>query len=227
MAFRKKANKIIDYNPDIIVVPECENVDKIEFDFLSKHPNDSFWYGDNKNKGLGVLSFTNYSITLEKWHNPEFKTILPLAIKNDKEEFTLFAVWANNPGDKEYQYIGQIWKAIHFYETYLVDKKILIVGDFNSNTIWDRRHREGNHSTVVEKLKSKDIISTYHKHYSIEQGKENHPTLFMYRHKDKPYHIDYCFASKYFSDNLKNVNVGCYDEWKDFSDHMPLIVDFN
>lgn len=227
MAFRKKVNKIIEYNPDIIVVPECENVNKIDLDIFSKHPNHSFWYGENENKGLGVFSFTDFSITLENWHNPELKTILPLAIKNDKEEFTLFAVWANNPEDRDFQYIGQIWKAIHYYESYLDHNKIIIVGDFNSNSIWDKPYREGNHSTVVEKLKGKNIYSTYHEYYKAEQGNENHPTLFMYRHKDKPYHIDYCFASKYFTDNLKDVSVGCYEEWKEFSDHMPLIVDFN
>jgi len=227
MAFRKKAHKIIDYNPDILIVPECESNDKIKFDMFSKSPNDSFWYGENKRKGLGVFSFSNYTIKLEEWHNPEFKTILPLSVKNGREEFILFAIWANNPEDKDFQYIGQIWKAINYYESYFKHDKILLVGDFNSNTIWDKPKREGNHSTVVNVLESKNIFSAYHKYYHLEQGKENHPTLFMYRHEDKPYHIDYCFASKYFINNLGNVNVGFYDDWKDYSDHMPLIVDFN
>jgi hypothetical protein len=31
MAFRKKADFILTYNPDILIVPECENPDKLLF----------------------------------------------------------------------------------------------------------------------------------------------------------------------------------------------------
>ncbi|MGK4567782.1 hypothetical protein [Flavobacterium sp. 3HN19-14] len=133
---------------------------------------------------------------------------------------------ANNPKDKDGAYVTQIWKALHFYESILSDEKIILIGDFNSNTIWDRPRREGNHSTVVEKLGKLGILSTYHKFYNQEQGKEMHPTLFMYRNREKPYHLDYCFASSDFMAKLVNVEVGSYDEWTKYSDHKPLIVDF-
>ena len=35
----------------------------------------------------------------------------------------------------------------------------MLVGDFNSNTIWDKPRREGNHSTVVDFLKQKASIA--------------------------------------------------------------------
>jgi len=76
-------------------------------------------------------------------------------------------------------------------------------------------------------LKQKKIYSTYHQFYGQEQGKEKHPTLFMYRHQDKPYHIDYCFASIDFMNKLNNVEVGTYEDWTKFSDHVPLIVTFD
>ena len=101
------------------------------------------------------------------------------------------------------------------------------MGDFNSNTIWDKPRREGNHSTVVEKLKSKNIHSAYHEFFKQTQGKEAHPTLFLYRHQNKPYHLDYCFASAQLIANLTEVQVGNHEEWAQFSDHSPLIVDFD
>ena len=61
---------------------------------------------------------------------------------------------------------------------------------------------EGNHSALVSRLGSKDIISAYHQFYGKEQGKEEHATLYMYRHQDKPYHVDYCFASACFMEKL-------------------------
>jgi len=226
MAFRKKAAFIQHYHPDIVVVPECEQPEKLQFTSGTILPADTVWHGSNQHKGLGVFSFGHYRLQLLDCHNPAFKNILPIAVTGGKADFILFAVWANNPGDKDGPYVTQVWKAIHHYEHLLAGKRIILAGDFNSNTIWDRPKREGNHSTVVEKLAAKKIFSTYHRFHQQVQGKEMHPTQFMYRHQDKPYHLDYCFASAYFIKKLVNVEVGTYKDWTALSDHQPLIVTF-
>ena len=82
------------------------------------------------------------------------------------------------------------------------------------------------HAAVVKQLEDKDIFSTYHCQYKQTQGKEEHPTFYMYRHKDKPYHIDYCFASNDMMQKLQSVEVGEYDLWTKHSNHVPLIVTF-
>jgi len=227
MAYRKKANLLLAYKPDIVVVPECEHPDKLKFDTKVLLPKDIFWFGNNHHKGLGVFSYSDYKFELNNIHDPRFRTILPLTVKNENDQFNLFAIWANNPEDKGFQYVGQVWKAINFYSDLLNDKKTILVGDLNSNTIWDKPKREGNHSTVVEFLANKGIHSTYHKFFNQTQGKERHNTLYMYRHKDKPYHLDYCFASNDFIDKLSTVEVGRHAKWCKHSDHTPLIVTFN
>lgn len=227
MAFRKKAGLILTHKPDIAVIPECEHPDKLKFETGVPVPNDMLWFGSNQNKGLGIFSYSSYKFQLSDHHNPDFRIIVPLIVKNKKQEFSLFAVWANNPQDKGYQYIGQVWKAMNFYAGLLRNKKTILVGDFNSNTIWDKPRREGNHSTVVKFLETRGIHSTYHKFFSQNQGKEKHNTLFMYRHKEKSYHIDYCFASKDLIRKLSHVEVGKHSKWCKHSDHTPLIVSFN
>ena len=226
MAFRKKINLISELRPDIAVVPECEHPDRLRFDLFTQKPTDVLWHGDNHSKGLGVFSFGANKFTLLDNHNKGLKTILPISITGGKVDFILFAIWANNTTDKKSQYIGQVWKAIHYYEG-LLNEKVILTGDFNSNTIWDNQHRQANHSAVVKKLEEKRIYSAYHIFYKQEQGKEQHPTFFTYRHKDKPYHIDYCFASDYFISRLKEVQVGSYEQWTRHSDHKPVIVTFD
>ena len=226
MAFRKKSKFIEDYKPDILIVPECEHPDKLTFDLNSQQPNEIFWYGKNLNKGLGVFSYTNYKISLLDCHEENYKLILPLKVTNGDAIYTLFAIWANNPEDRNFPYIGQIWKAIKHYQSQLGQKQTLLVGDFNSNSIWDRPKREGNHSTVVRVLAENGIESTYHKYFDQQQGEEKQPTLFMYRHENKPYHVDYCFASADMIEKLKKVEIGKYENWGSVSDHMPIIVDF-
>ena len=226
MAFRKKADFLLKHQPDIVIIPECEHPDKLKFNTGTLRPTDIFWYGTNPNKGLGVFSYSNYKFKLLDTHNPDFRMVLPFSVTGGKIDFTLLAIWANNPDDRNYQYIGQVWKAINHYTDLLKNKKTILIGDFNSNTIWDKPRREGNHSTVVDFLKSKGIHSTYHKFFKQKQGQEDQKTLFMYRHKDKSYHIDYCFASNDFIKKIAKVEVGAYDDWNECSDHTPLIVTF-
>ena len=227
MAFRKKASLILAHKPDIAIIPECEHPDKLKFEPGVPIPTDIYWFGSNQNKGLGIFSYSNYKFQISHLHDPRFRIILPLIVKNKSKEFTLLAIWANNPQDKGYQYVGQVWKAINFYSDLLNRKRTILVGDFNSNTIWDKPRREGNHSTVVDFLKTKGIHSTYHEFFKQKQGQEKHNTLFMYRHKDKSYHIDYCFASADLIKKLASVEVGEHSNWSKHSDHTPLIVSFN
>lgn len=226
MAFRKKAGFILTHKPDILIVPECEHPDKLKFNNDVPLPTDILWYGTNHNKGLGIFSYSNYKFELLDVHNADLNIILPVAVTGGSIDFTLFAIWAYNPQDPNYNYIGQVWKAIYHYEQILNGGKIILAGDFNSNVFWDKLHRKSNHSMVVEKLAALNIYSTYHAHLNIAQGAEEHPTYFMYRHKTRPYHIDYCFASADLITKLDNVEVGTHEQWANYSDHNPLIVSF-
>lgn len=225
-AFRKKADFILSLKPDILVVQECEFQNKLVFSPTTRQPNDILWIGDNQNKGLGVFSYCDYRFKIHDFYNPEFKVIVPVLVTNEQHSFTLFAIWANNPLDKDNRYIEQVWKAINYYDSFL-NKEIIMIGDFNSNKIWDKLHRNGNHSEVVHRLFDKKIISVYHKHLGEEQGMEKTPTFFLQRNKNKPYHIDYCFASEDLFDKLINLEIGTYDNWIEYSDHSPLTFEFN
>jgi exodeoxyribonuclease-3 len=227
MAFRKKANIILAHKPDILIIPECEHPDKLKFNTDTPKPSDTVWFGTNQHKGLGIFSYSSFKFKLLDVHDPELRIIIPIAVTGGQFDFTLYAIWANNPTDPDGQYITQVWKAIHHYDRLLTNRRTMLIGDFNSNTIWDKPRREGNHSTVVERLAEKGIHSIYHKHFKQAQGKEKHPTLYMYRHKDKPYHIDYCFASEDIAARLQSVEIGEYDFWIKYSDHVPVIVTFN
>lgn len=226
MAFRKKAELILGHNPDLVIVPECEHPDRLKFKPGILQPTNVIWFGENRNKGLGIFSYSGFKLKVHKEYNPAFKLVIPISVTNQKIKLTLYAIWANNPADGEGRYITQIWKAVNYYEKLLRKGKSVLVGDFNSNTIWDKPRREGNHSTVVEFLQKKGIHSTYHHHHKQAQGKEPHPTFYLYRQLDKPYHLDYCFASDQLIERLESVEVGEFEEWRAHSDHVPVIVNF-
>ncbi|MDR6968462.1 exonuclease III [Flavobacterium arsenatis] len=225
MAFRKKAEFILTEQPDILIVPECEHPDKLIFKNEITKPTDSLWFGNNLNKGLGIFSYSDYKIELLSIHNPKFEYVLPLSIKNNKTEFIIFAIWAQKP-KKHDCYTEQIWDAVHFYNDLLKKENIILAGDFNSSSIWDKPNRIYNHTNLVNFLENMNIHSTYHIFYNQQQGKETASTLFMHRKIDRPYHIDFCFASKNLIEKIRNVEIGKYENWTKHSDHKPLTVLF-
>jgi exodeoxyribonuclease III len=147
--------------------------------------------------------------------------IIPIAVTDGNFDFTMYVIWAKKP------YIEQVWDAIQHYDNYLSNRHVILIGDFNSNKIWDKKHGEKSHSNVVKHLDEKGIYSCYHCYYKQQQGEEQLPTYFHCNHREKPYHIDYCFVSKDLLYKLRAVEVGDYDSWSQHSDHVPLIVNFN
>jgi len=67
--------------------------------------------------------------------------MLPFQIMGPELTFTLFAIWAmNNKENRDARYIGQVWLAINYYEE-LLNNNTIMIGDFNSNKIWDYKDR--------------------------------------------------------------------------------------
>ena len=225
MAFRKKAENILKYEPDILVISESE--EKIDFSKHSKYPHQSIWVGENVNKGLLIASYNeNYDIKISDLYNKDYKYVVPIEVTTKTEKFLLPAVWTQNTRNPFSSYIVQAYGAINFYKE-LLDEKSIIIGDFNSNKIWDNKDKkEANHSDFVSCLKSLNIKSLYHEITKCEQGKEDAPTLYLQRKIEKPYHIDYIFSGEFWLKNLEKLEIGNFDDWIIFSDHMPIIANF-
>lgn len=100
-----------------------------------------------------------------------------------------------------------------------------MVGDFNSHPRWDAE-RPHNHSAVSSRLGRLGLRSACHVNTGCAAGEQLHPTHYLYRHADRPYHLDYLYASADLLQSLITVEVGTRAEWGEYSDHMPLAVEF-
>lgn len=223
MAFRRKADVILKHEPDILVVPECECNERLTFKNEFPDHSDFFWYGDNPSKGLGIFAYNDFKIELLENHNLTFRFVVPLLISSKNERFVLIAVWAQKPHVSD-NYGIHLYEAIKFYEDVFENENVIVAGDFNSSSIWDKPNREANHSNIVRALNGFGLASAYHFFYKSIQGNENHATLYFRKNKEKEYHIDYCFLSAKLLEKLDRVEVGGFEEWIKFSDHVPLIV---
>ena len=220
-AFRKKQHQLLKLEPDIAVVPECENpTEKGDWSEFT----DWRWTGDDQHKGLGV--FTRNDITIS-----DTTDIVEADhfLHAETDVVDVLAVWAmNNKENPRQRYIGQIHTALK-NNPELVDEDTVVAGDFNWNVMWDESPKIplcGGFADVRGKLNQNGLDSAYHAVSGDEFSKETETTFYMHKKEERPYHIDYAFIPEQLMDSDVEVTVGGYDEWIEASDHVPLMVTF-
>lgn len=226
-AYRKKAGPIGRYRPDIAVISECEHPDKLDFGSEAAAPTTTLWLGDDPaKKGIGIFSYTSFKLKLSKHYSPSIRYCIPI-IASGAVTLNLIAIWAMpHPPAPKLGYIGQIYRALEEYRKFIAHRDTVLIGDWNSNVIWDSIARVGNHSQVVAHLAERQIVSVYHQHFGETQGEEKVNTLYMQRKRDKGYHVDYCFVPRNWMTRLVAFSVGSFEEWSPFSDHSPIFAEF-
>ena len=222
-AFRKKYETLSRFNADILVIQECEDPSQSNNDYL-KWSGDYLWIGKNKNKGLVLFPKGSTKVTTLDWDDNGLELLLPCRVN---ESFNLLAIWTKNPGPRKFRYVGQLWQYLQLNKRKIGSDRIVLCGDFNSNAIWDDKHRGSSHSDVVNELKDLNIKSVYHQSTEEEHGLEKIATQYMYRNLEKPYHLDYAFMSDLLIDDKNSVVVGATEDWLSLSDHMPLVFSIN
>ncbi len=60
--FRKKHNLITALGPDVVVLPESEKLTALNYKLGAKPVNSVLWFGEQVRKGLGVVSYGEYSM---------------------------------------------------------------------------------------------------------------------------------------------------------------------
>ncbi len=224
-AFRKKAHHLTALQPTIAVIQECECPSKLRFPAGSLLPDDFLWQGDNLDKGVGVFGYGNLRFTLDERYDPTIRHCVPVQVSGDLD-LHILAVWAMGHRQKAHSYVGQVYHALQHYADFLREKEAVVLGDFNSNAIWDHERKVSNHSAVVRDLAAAQLVSLYHETSGDAHGHEEQQTYFYHRSAQKGYHLDYCFVPQPWLGNLQTMTVGAYDPWCSHSDHTPLIAEF-
>jgi len=236
-ALRNKLEMLDQLQADLLIVQECESPAE-SVNSYRQWAGDYLWVGDSAHKGIGV--FPKNGNTVKKldlngqfcvnglsscspamsWSTHELKLFLPFLLN---DTFLILAVWTKGKEDLVFGHIGQFWKYMQIHAQDFQRPNTIIIGDFNSNTHWDKLDSCWNHSDVVQHLESIGMFSLYHQQSGEAQGQETQATFHMQRKLEKPYHIDYAFISSDLC-AVSKLEIGDSETWLRFSDHLPLVL---
>lgn len=216
-AFSKKSPLLDSLAADVWVLQECGKPE-IETDTC-------LWFGDNPKQGIAVKSANGYHLRALPTVEGVPKFVFPVEVTGP-EPILLLVVWSK--GKQKFRYVMGVVKAMEAYKPLIERSTTVVIGDLNSNAIWDGWHPKNlNHSALIAALAQLGLVSSYHEFFKESQGAETRPTCYLLWKKERPYHIDYCFIPQQWLPRLQSVQVGSYDDWSKHSDHRPLFVDIS
>ncbi len=216
-AFRSKLSRIAALAPDIAVIQECEAaaIDELRSQGLS-----AAWIGTDPTKGLGVIAWTGLEIQVDDCYDDGNAWFLPATVGTSRD-LRLLGVWAMNHRDR-LSGLSTVGEACRRHHSLLAGGDALVVGDFNSNAIWDTPAKHA-FADAVDLLTALGLTSSYHSFTGEAFGEETRKTYYHQKGLRFTHHIDFCFVPQAWS--VKEVTVGDRDSWIELSDHAPLIVE--
>ena len=186
-------------------------------------PTDALWFGTNPRQGLAVLARNGYTAHALPARRGVQRHIVPIQVTGPRS-FFLLAVWSLN--EKPHPYVRAVVHAVNRYKDLIEAQPSVIVGDFNSNTPWDRKRKGAHdHSFLVKLLGKLGLVSAYHHFHGEPQGAETRPTYYFQWKEKTPYHLDHCFVPAAWASDVSSVTVGNYADWSKYSDHRPMVVE--
>ena len=201
--------------PDIAVIQECARP--------TTETEGALWFGDNPRQGIAVQANGSYRLRALPHIADIPRYVIPIEVTGPNQ-FLLIAVWSKqDPGG---HYVEGVVRAVQQYRSLFAKYRTVLIGDLNSNAIWDSSHAaDRGHSALVKLLSELGLVSSYHFYYNETHGEELKPTFYFRWNKLHPFHIDYCFIPKEWAPRVQSVMVGSYEDWKGYSDHRPILIE--
>ncbi|WP_283679242.1 endonuclease/exonuclease/phosphatase family protein [Lentilactobacillus sp. Marseille-Q4993] len=214
--FTHKYSDLIKYDADLYLVQEVEYTKK--WVKLPGFPVDNFIYTEKANdvyedkKGVLAFSFQKEKIHVDShFEDLDMRYYQYVRFKG----FRVLNIWTHS------KYIEDLYSLTKLNQKELFrDDNLLMMGDFNSNAIWDGKHTFRSQTDFNNLAESYGYRSAYHESNHEKFGEETEDTFRLYRHKDKPFYIDYAFAKK-----SRIVEAKVIHNLDELSDHSALEIE--
>jgi endonuclease/exonuclease/phosphatase family metal-dependent hydrolase len=229
----KKLETIQKFDADVLVVQECSEKDWKGFlkeKLQDKYGSSSHWFGDGKDsdkceeKNLGILVLCKEGLKPEKLYEDndvKSRYVLPYKI-GGRKDLTLFAVWTKGKdgnGAKYKDYHEPVFLAMEdkvYSDKISKDKSAILIGDFNTGSV----------ECTGSAHWYKDLKSKFSEKHLFNCAGSQEWTHTFFRGNGS-FLDDHCFATESLYSKLVSFGIGNSDYWRQFSDHCPIIIDFD
>jgi endonuclease/exonuclease/phosphatase family metal-dependent hydrolase len=214
-SIERRVKDLESFDADIIVLQECAKP--------AEQNSARLWFGDNKNKGVGVVARNGYQMEALNERAVQH-SVFPVRMSGPLS-FNLLAVWAQRIPS----YLTAINNGLTGYSQFIKEKSCVMTGDFNSPMQNEIKKLNGKtrHQELIERLKNEyRLASAYHTFHPVNEIQPEQPTQYHRPMKNYPFHIDYCFVPIEWTSSITQVQIGGFEEWVDKrSDHRPVFVE--
>ena len=216
---RTKAERLLALEPDIAVVQECS--DSAVLDGMNR----IVWTGAYPTKGLAV--FARPELAGREYLDADATRQWFAPVQFPGLGLNLLGCWAmHHRGQEPRPARGRIHATMEHYADFLAGGRSIVIGDLNDHTRWDTT-RYPSFARLTTQLDAQGLTNLYYARTGEIPNEETRPSLYWYRHRDKPYLVDWAFIPSDWIARVSSFDIGEYDAWHEASDHMPLIIDLD
>ncbi|GLB47536.1 hypothetical protein WR164_15150 [Philodulcilactobacillus myokoensis] len=215
--FSDKFDNLIKIKADLYLVQEVNERKKNNWINNPKFPINNYLYLRKTNgkyhdyKGVLAFSYSKHRIKINRHLNDLNMRYYQYFNFN---HFRILNVWTHP------NYIENLVSILLSNEKELFkNNHLLIMGDFNSNVIWNYKHKFSNQNNFNDITRRHGIVSAYHLVNKESFGNEHDFTFRMYKHFNQKYHMDYAYAAK---DKIVDFKIN--HSLDEISDHSVLQI---
>ena len=207
----KKLAALSSLSPDLAIIAESSKP--------VGESSQNLWFPSGVSKlGIHVKAWGLYQ--LERLPIADLPNcVVPVRVTGPKN-FYLLAVWTW-PAPS---YIKAFMNALAAYSDLFEKGQVVIAGDFNGNPIFDKPGTRLKWGDAFSSLSERGLVSAYHHANTESYGGESHATHHFQRKTERPFHIDFCFVPKSWTEDGFQSYIASGENWSTLSDHFPLVT---
>lgn len=212
--FAKKQAALLALEPDLAVICEIR-----QREAMAIADAQVLWTGSPDAKGMAIVGRNGWQIEhIEEGTQPH---VLAARASRRGAAVTLVGVWTLQA---EGSYVRPVITALDELAEHL-SGDVILAGDFNANPVF--RGKPGFEEARL-RLLYLGLESLWHARSGEVHGAEQTPTLYWTWNRDRPFHVDYVFATPGLRTRCREFRIGSFEDWVEakISDHVPLIADF-
>ena len=226
MALYQKFDRLLALRPDVAVIQECASPARDAARGWQPPCADRDWVVFNTEKGLGIFTFGDLRVSRHRAYSDAFSLYLPVQISG-RRRLNLLGLWRADERRMPPGAVNDPRTALHFYRRFLTAAPSVVAGDFNLlPQQMSQRTGQPAHGSIVELAARAGLRDAGTIPIPGSSADNVRPTHYHQRKPGRGFVVDYIFVPWRETTRLSAFEVGDPHDWLQWSDHVPLVVEF-